>query len=162
VHTASSIHIRAPREKIFAMVSDLARWPLLLPHYREIDFLGKEADRAIVRMKCVRSGLPLSWVASYRADAQALELRFEHLRSWTKGMQVVWTLNPTRDGTRVEIVHNLQFRVPALAWLAEPFIGGFFIRHVARRTLQAVKEHMENPKPPAHEQAEREAEESRP
>jgi ribosome-associated toxin RatA of RatAB toxin-antitoxin module len=158
VHTASSIHIRAPREKIFAVVSDLARWPLLLPHYREIDFLGKEAERLIVRMKCRRSGLPISWMAAYRADAQALELRFEHLRSWTKGMQVVWTLNPTRDGTRVEIVHNLQFRVRALAWLAEPIIGGVFIAHVAARTLQALKEHMENPRPQAHELAEREAE----
>lgn len=162
MHTASSIHIRAPREKIFAAVSDLARWPLLLPHYRKIDFLGKEADRTIVRMKCVRSGLPVSWVAAYRADATALELRFEHLRSWTKGMQVVWTLNPTRDGTRVEIVHNLQFAMPALEWLARPIIDGFFIRHVAGRTLRALKEHMENPRPPAHEQAERETEESWP
>ena len=30
-------------------------------------------------------------------------------------MKVIWTLTPTRDGTRVEIVHDLKFRVRALA-----------------------------------------------
>jgi ribosome-associated toxin RatA of RatAB toxin-antitoxin module len=125
-------------------VSDLARWPDLLPHYRSIEFLGKQGDRAVVRMACVRSGLPISWVSAYRADPQALELRFEHLQAWTKGMTVVWTLNPTRDGCRVEIVHDLQFRVRPLAWLAEPIIGRFFIDHVARRTLRSFKSHFES------------------
>ncbi len=40
MHTATSIHIAAPRERIFATVSDLARWPELLPHYRYIRTLG--------------------------------------------------------------------------------------------------------------------------
>jgi len=60
-------------------------------------------------------------------------------------MKVVWTLTPTRDGTRVEIVHNLKFRVPALAWLAEPIISGFFIEPVAGRTLASFKAHFEAP-----------------
>jgi Na+/glutamate symporter len=44
----------------------------------------------------------------------------------------------------VEIVHDLRFRVPALAWLAEPIIGGFFIDHVARKTLSVFKQHIES------------------
>ncbi len=144
VHTASSIHIRAPRERIFATVSDLARWPQLLPHYRAIEFLGKDGPRQIVRMCARRSGIPISWVSAYYADPQALELRFEHLRAWTKGMNVVWTLNPTRDGCRVEIVHHLRFRLPWLGWLAEPIIGGFFIENIANKTLRTFKEHLES------------------
>jgi hypothetical protein len=77
----------------------------------------------------------VTWWSAYRADSAALELRFEHLRAWTKGMLVVWTLSPTRDGTRVEIVHDLKFRVPALAWLAEPIINHLFIEPIARKTL---------------------------
>ena len=143
MHTASSIHIRAPREKIFATVSDLARWPQVLPHYRAIEFLGKQGERQIVRMCARRSGLPISWVSAYLADPQALELRFEHLEAWTKGMQVVWMLNPTRDGCRVEIVHDLHFRVPWLAWLAEPIIGRLFVENIANKTLRTFKAHLE-------------------
>jgi len=58
-------------------------------------------------------------------------------------MKVVWTLTPTRDGTRVEIIHDLRFRLPFLSWLAEPIIGGFFISNIANKTLAAFKEHLE-------------------
>lgn len=90
-------------------------------------------------MAARRSGIPIAWKSEYWTDARALELHFLHLANWTKGMKVVWTLTPTRDGTRVEIVHDLHFRVPLLAWLAEPIIGGFFIHHVAKQTLATFK-----------------------
>ena len=143
MHTATSVHILAPREVIFPLVSDLVRWPEWLPHYRYVRVVGKEGGRQVVAMSARRSGIPISWVALYEADAQRLELRFEHLKAWTKGMRVVWTLTPTRDGTRVEIVHDLKFRLPWLGWLAEPIIGRFFIDHVAQRTLGAFKRLLE-------------------
>ena len=76
-------------------------------------------------------------------SVQTTFMPFVHLRRWTKGMKVVWTLTPTRDGTRVEIIHDLQFRVPLLGWLAEPIICGFFIENVANKTLAAFKAHLE-------------------
>lgn len=143
MHTATSIHILASRETIFAKVSDLTRWPDLLPHYREVTVLRRESGRDIVRMAAWRTGIPIEWVSSYDLDTKALELRFEHLQAWTKGMRVIWTLTPTRDGTRVEIVHDLRFRITALRWLAEPIIGKFFIESVARKTLATFKELIE-------------------
>ncbi len=125
------------------MVSDLARWPEFLPHYRYIHFRGAGQRGRIVDMAAKRSGIPISWRSEYWADPRALELHFLHLTKWTKDMKVVWTLTPTRDGTRVEIVHDLHFRVPLLAWLAEPIIGGFFIDHVAALTLATFKQHLE-------------------
>lgn len=144
MHTATSIHIAAPRERIFATVSDLARWPELLPHYRYIRTLGSGEKGSIVQMAATRSRIPISWVSEYWSDPRALELHFLHLQRWTKGMKVVWTLTPTRDGTRVEIVHDLRFRIPPLAWLAEPIIGGFFIEHIAGQTLATFKSQLEN------------------
>ncbi len=95
-------------------------------------------------MAATRSRIPISWVSEYWSDPRALELHFLHLQRWTKGMKVVWTLTPTRDGTRVEIVHDLRFRIPPLAWLAEPIIGGFFIEHIAGQTLATFKSQLEN------------------
>ncbi|MGB8168995.1 MAG: SRPBCC family protein, partial [Chthoniobacteraceae bacterium] len=61
MHTASSIQIKAPREQVFAMVRDLARWPEWLPHYRRIEFLGAGQRGQIVEMAAMRSGIPISW-----------------------------------------------------------------------------------------------------
>jgi ribosome-associated toxin RatA of RatAB toxin-antitoxin module len=144
VHTGTSILIKAPRERIFEVVRDLGRWPEILPHYRFIRFLGKDGERDIVKMAATRDGIPIAWTSTYRADPHALELHFEHIRAWTKGMDVIWTFTPTRDGTRVEIVHNLKFRVPILAWLVEPIIGGFFIENIANKTLATFKRHIES------------------
>lgn len=150
MHTGTSVVIKAPREQIFTLVSDLARWPELLPHYRYIKFRGVDVQgRSLVQMSARRGALPITWFSAYRADTRRLELHFEHLRAWTKGMRVVWTLTPTRDGTRVEIVHDLHFRVPLLAWLAEPVIGGFFIENIASKTLNTFKQILESATPPA-------------
>jgi ribosome-associated toxin RatA of RatAB toxin-antitoxin module len=143
VHTGNSVLIKSPREKIFALVSDLSRWPELLPHYRYIRKVGSGEKGDIVTMAATRSGIPISWTSEYWTDPNTLELHFLHLKKWTKGMKVVWTLTPTRDGTRVEIVHDMKFRVPILAWLAEPIIGRYFIENVANKTLSTFKQYLE-------------------
>ncbi len=119
-------------------------WPERLPHYRFVKDRGRDArGRQLVEMSARRSGLPVTWFSAYHADREQLELHFEHLRGWTQGMRVVWTLTPTRDGTRVEIIHNLNFRVPLLAWFAEPIIGHVFIAHIANATLRTFKSLLE-------------------
>jgi len=143
MNTESSIVIRAPKQRIFDVTSDLSRWPELLPHYRYIDYLKRGDDRHIVKMACHRDGIPISWVSEQIIDRERLEIHFLHLRAFTKGMAVVWTFDERPEGTLVRIVHVLRFRVPALAPLAEPIIGGFFIENIANKTLRMFKAHFE-------------------
>jgi ribosome-associated toxin RatA of RatAB toxin-antitoxin module len=144
LHTANSIQIRAPRERIFQFLQDIPRWPEYLPHYRAVRELGPDhVSRPVFEMTIRRSGIPITWKKVCDIDGTALELRFEHLDGWTKGMKEIWTLTPTRDGTRAEIVHDLDFRVRALSWVAEPVLGRFFISHIAQRTLETLKQVIE-------------------
>jgi len=145
MHKSNSIIMKAPRMTIFETAANLGLWPRILPHYRYIHYLERGPERNLVIMAARRGPFPISWTSEYWSDGQLLELHFEHLHHWTKGMKVVWTLTPTRDGTRVEIVHDLKFRVPTLAWLAEPIISGLFIERVAGRTLTSFKSHFETP-----------------
>ena len=94
-------------------------------------------------MAAMRSGIPISWVSEQWIDRDACEVRFRHLKAFTKGMEVVWTFEETPDGVRVSIIHDLDFRIPALAPLADRIIGGFFIEHIAGRTLACMKRHLE-------------------
>jgi hypothetical protein len=43
----------------------------------------------------------------------------------------------------VQISHDLQFRIPAVAPIVDSVIGNFFIHHVANKTLHCMKAYVE-------------------
>ena len=144
MQTTNSIIMHAPREKIFETAADLEQWPRILPHYRSIRYLERGPKRNLVEMAAVRSGIPISWTSEEVIDRDRMEVRFHHLKAFTRGMDVVWTFTDTPSGVLVQIKHDMRFRIPALAPLAEPIICGFFVHHVANLTLRAMKAHLES------------------
>ncbi|MBA3960722.1 MAG: hypothetical protein H0X40_02320 [Chthoniobacterales bacterium] len=143
MQTGNSIIMHAPRLTIFETAADLESWPRILPHYRWIRFLERGPKQSVVEMAATRSGIPISWTSEFEVDREKMELRFRHLKAFTRGMRVVWTFTETPSGVLVEIMHALRFRIAALAPIAEPIIGNFFIHHVANQTLHAMKAHLE-------------------
>ncbi len=147
MHTGNSIIIRAQRKEIFETAANLEIWPVILPHYRYIRFLKRERNRNVVIMAAERFGVPISWTSEQIIDRENLQVRFHHLKAFTKGMRVVWTFQETPEGVRVEITHDLNFRIPALAPIAEKIIGDFFVEPVATKTLRWMKAHFEAQNP---------------
>jgi ribosome-associated toxin RatA of RatAB toxin-antitoxin module len=143
MHQVNSIVMRAPKQRIFETAADLEKWPSFLPHYRFIHYYERAPERNVVRMAARRDFIPISWVSEEIIDRSKLEVRFKHLKAWTKGMEVVWTFAETDEGVRVSIIHDLRFRVSILARVAEPIIGDFFIGHIANQTLKHMKIHVE-------------------
>jgi ribosome-associated toxin RatA of RatAB toxin-antitoxin module len=153
MHKANSILMNAPKPRIFEVAADLEKWPTFLPHYRYIRYLEKGADRNVVRMAARRGNIPVSWVSEQVIDRNKYEVRFRHLKAWTKGMEVVWTFVEQPAGVLVSIAHDLHFRVPPLAPLAEPIIGSFFISYVANQTLKHMKAYVESAAPRSEAEA---------
>jgi ribosome-associated toxin RatA of RatAB toxin-antitoxin module len=143
MHKTNSILVHAPKMAIFETAADLELWPKILPHYRYIRFLERSPERNIVVMAALRSGIPISWTSEQIIDRNRFEIRFLHLKAWTKGMRVVWTFSDVRDGVLVTISHDLRFRIPVLAPIVDPIIGDFFIHHVANKTLRYMKAYVE-------------------
>jgi ribosome-associated toxin RatA of RatAB toxin-antitoxin module len=143
MHLANSILINAPKARIFETAADLEKWPTFLPHYRYIRYLERTPDRNVVEMAARRGIIPISWVSEELIDRQRYEVRFRHLRAWTKGMEVIWKFAEQPEGVLVSILHDLRFRAPILAPIAEPIIGEFFIHHVAGQTLKHMKAYVE-------------------
>ncbi|HEY2124488.1 MAG TPA: SRPBCC family protein [Chthoniobacterales bacterium] len=140
---SNSIIMHAPRDLIFETAANLELWPKILPHYRYIRYLERSPERNVVIMAARRSGIPIVWTSEEIIDRQRMEVRFHHLEAFTKGMDVVWTFRETAGGVLVEIRHDMTFRIPRLAFLAEPIIGRFFIHHVANKTLLCMKAYVE-------------------
>jgi ribosome-associated toxin RatA of RatAB toxin-antitoxin module len=143
MRNTNSILMRAPKASIFETAADLELWPKILPHYRYIHFLERTPNRNLVVMAATRSGIPISWTSEQIIDRDKSEIRFHHLKAWTRGMRVVWTFQETPAGVRVEIVHDLKFRVNLFAPLADRIIGDFFIRNIANKTLRCMKAYVE-------------------
>ena len=143
MHKANSIVMHAPKAAIFETAADLELWPKILPHYRYIQFLERGPDRNIVVMAARRSGIPISWTSEQIIDRNKLEIRFLHLKAWTRGMRVVWTFSDAPEGVLVAISHDLRFQIPALSPIVDPIIGDFFIQNIASKTLRCMKAYVE-------------------
>jgi ribosome-associated toxin RatA of RatAB toxin-antitoxin module len=139
----NSICIRAPLDTIFAKTSDLESWPKLLPHYRWIRVLARDGHALIVNMAARRGWLPIQWTSRFEADVRSHELRFHHLKAFTRGMDVKWTFTPTADGVLVRITHEVSRRSAFGRWFAERVLAKHFIQPVAARTLRHFKQHLE-------------------
>jgi uncharacterized membrane protein len=144
MHTENSIVMSAPADIVFQTASHLELWPTMLPHYRWVRFLEKSPARSVVVMAARRSGIPIRWTSELRVDTGKREIHFHHLKAFTRGMHVVWTLHPHPEGTEVRIRHELAPRIPVIGkFFAERIIGDFFIRHVAHQTLTRMKHYIE-------------------
>jgi len=133
----------APKMTIFETAANLELWPRILPHYRYIHYLERSLDRNVVVMAATRSGIPISWTSEQIIDRDRIEVRFYHLKAFTKGMRVIWTFQETPAGVLVEIKHDLAFRMKTLAPIADMIIGNFFIHHIANKTLRCMKSYVE-------------------
>ena len=153
MHKENSILIKAPRSRIFEAAADLSQWPHILPHYRWIRYLEKSPHKNVVVMAAKRAWIPIQWTSEQEIDDTRCEVRFHHLKAFTKGMDVVWTFKETSDGVEVKISHALKPTIPLIgSIITERGIGDFFIHHVADRTLHYMKIYLEtdptiNPSP---------------
>jgi len=135
--------MRASRAEVFETAANLALWPKILPHYRYIRYLERGDERNVVIMAATRTGIPISWTSEQIIDRERWEVRFHHLKAFTRGMRVVWTFQEGPDGVSVEIRHDLRFRIKFLAPIADIIIGDFFIHNIANKTLHCMKAYVE-------------------
>jgi aromatase len=143
MHKINSIVMRAPKMSIFETAANLESWPKILPHYRYIHYLERSPNRNVVVMAATRSGIPISWTSEQIIDREKCEVRFHHLKAWTKDMRVVWTFEDTPTGVLVKISHELRFRISLVAPIIDLIIGDFFIHNIANKTLRCMKAYVE-------------------
>jgi ribosome-associated toxin RatA of RatAB toxin-antitoxin module len=143
MHKTNSILMHAPKMKVFETAANLELWPKILPHYRYIHYLERSPNRNVVVMAATRSGIPISWTSEQIIDREKCEVRFHHLKAWTKGMRVVWTFEETPTGLLVKISHELRFRIAVVAPIVDLLIGDFFIHNIANKTLRCMKAYVE-------------------
>ncbi|HUL01965.1 MAG TPA: SRPBCC family protein [Gemmatimonadales bacterium] len=155
MRTVDQIAIRAPLARVFDAAARIERWPEILSHYRWVRFLERDPSGlgGLVEMAAWRPFGPVRypawWVSQMTVDRAVHEIRYRHVRGITRGMDVVWRLEPQAadggGGVDVAIVH--QWTGPTWPVVgkvaAELVIGPVFIHGIASRTLTGIKRAVE-------------------
>jgi len=145
VRTLDQITIAAPPDQVFRVAADVERWPEFLGHYRWVRMQERRDNGGRVEMAAWRPFGPFKyptwWLSEMEVDESALEVRYRHVAGITRGMDVVWRLEPSDGGVGVTIVH--EWTGPAWPLIgrfaADWVIGPVFIHGIASRTLAGVK-----------------------
>lgn len=149
MRTIDRVQIQAPIERVFSSAKDVEQWPAILPHYRWVRVLERRTNEALVEMAAWRPfgrlKYPTWWVSEMWVDQSTPAVHYRHVRGITTGMDVVWRLRPTTDGTDVTIVHEWDGPSwPLIGSLAANLvIGPVFIHGIASRTLAGIKRQVE-------------------
>ena len=136
----------APPDLCFRTAADVERWPSILPHYRWVRFRRKDGFAAgVVEMAAWRRfgpvGWPTWWVSEMDHDPAARTVTYRHVDGVTRGMDVVWKVEPLEGGgSHLSIVH--EWSGPGWPVLgpvaADAVIGPWFVSAIAGRTLAGV------------------------
>ena len=133
----------APPALVFALARDVTLWPQLLPHYVRVDVEERLGEAAVVARMVARRplvpllglGVPVAWRSRAWSEPESLRLRFVHRGGATNGMDVTWRIEPTAEGSHVEIEH--EFRPRLRPWAR--VVDALFTRPISRRTLASFK-----------------------
>jgi uncharacterized membrane protein len=151
MRTVDQLRMHAPAERVFEAATDVEQWPRVLSHYRWVRVLDRSGrdGRATVEMAAWRPSGPLKyptwWVSEMWVDRPAWAIHYRHIRGITRGMDVVWQLRPSVDGTDVSIVHEWSGPGWPLVGTtaANRVIGPVFIHGIASRTLAGIARYVE-------------------
>ncbi|HYF79719.1 MAG TPA: SRPBCC family protein [Symbiobacteriaceae bacterium] len=138
-------------EAAFDLACRVDLWPALLPHYRWVRFHegGPAAGGGLVEMAARRDfgrfAWPVWWLSRMTVDQAARAVRYTHVAGVTRGMEVLWQLEPAGSGTRVTIIHEWEqgptFAGPAARSVGRRIIGPLFVAAIADRTLNHLAVH---------------------
>lgn len=145
MRTVDRAVVRAPVERVFRVAADVERWPQILPHYRWVTMQERRPNGGIVEMAAWRPFGILKYPTWWQSEMDVLpdryEVRYRHVAGITRGMDVVWKLEPRDGQVVVTIVHEWDGpRWPLIGRFAANWvIGPVFIHAIASRTLAGVK-----------------------
>ncbi len=156
MYIENEIVLKGDWAEIWRNARDIERWPVILPHYIQIDILDTFEDgrKRKAYMKCWwHKIMPVSWTTVQtlepNEDAAQARVRYNHIGGVTKGMEVIWSFEPLGDNSyKTRISHDWIPNWPIVGGPAAYFIQTQVVHYIADRTLSTMKklaaEHFSN------------------
>ncbi|WP_420432476.1 type II toxin-antitoxin system RatA family toxin [Hyphobacterium sp.] len=120
---AETIRVRHAASDIFALVSDVERYPEFVPYITNLRIIGRSSDEdndrhfiaeALVRYKIARE----RFVTRVDADPQTLEINVNLVKGPFRTLDNCWRLTPLADGsTQIDFSIKFEFANMVLGML---------------------------------------------
>ncbi|MFE1840179.1 aromatase/cyclase [Streptomyces sviceus] len=140
--------VRAPADRLYELVADVSRWPVLLgPCIRARQIERHGADERI-ELWAQTNGKVATWTSRRTLDPRSLRVSFRQDRSTAPvaSMSGDWSFHPAGDGrTRIVLTHAftaVDDSPQALEWIAQA------VDRNSVEELAAIGEFAERPYPP--------------
>ena len=144
MHTVDEIIIHADPAAIYRAAAEIERWPAILPHYRWVIITAGSGNRRWVEMAARRGRIPVKWASEQWLDPSTYRIYYHHIAGITKGMTVVWSIEPRDNAVHVSIIHRLTLYYPLIrSRFGQWIIGRFFVKPIAGQTLRQLKSYLE-------------------
>jgi aromatase len=139
-HTANSIVINAPYDKVFDISNDIPRWTELFGgEYQKAEIVSRQANKITFRLTDDEGKSWQSWRLlfkdNYFAYAEREEPKFPF-----KFMKIIWLYTPRPEGT--ELVWIQHFEMDPQAKFNDAQVEGFINKH-SQENLKIFKQVIE-------------------
>ncbi|MEW1779836.1 aromatase/cyclase [Streptomyces sp. NPDC086777] len=122
--TEHSREVRAPADRLYALVADVSRWPVLLGPCVRAGRIEQDGADERIELWARTNGTMATWTSRRSLDPRALRISFRQERSTAPvaAMSGEWSFRPAGDGrTRIVLTHAftaVDDDPRALDWIA--------------------------------------------
>ncbi|MFI8238052.1 aromatase/cyclase [Streptomyces sp. NPDC085866] len=110
-HTSHTVDVQAPPEAVYAIVSDVAQWPLRFAPNVHVEHLERTATTERIQIWATANGEVRTWISRRELDPAARRVTFRQEVSSppVAYMQGEWIITPAADGTsHLELTHDFR------------------------------------------------------
>jgi ribosome-associated toxin RatA of RatAB toxin-antitoxin module len=133
-----SIVIDCPKERLYAMASDVEHHAQWLPGYLESRVVEQRGGGCVLQREAIIIGQRRRWKSLVEFDP-GQSIYFTQLEGPLQGMRVTWMFDGNSQNTIMRIVHDVHVRPWWKKWWMERWVARPAIEQTARGVLEAFK-----------------------
>ncbi len=138
IRTVNSILIKADINRVFSVATDMEKYPEFIPSYKEVKVVSREGNKMIVERSGQVGKKTVKWKSCVTLTPPK-SIHAEQLEGPIKGMQIQWLFEDTRDGVKITLTHDFEYKkIPLLGNLIGRLIVARIVKKMAEETLKGI------------------------
>ena len=137
-HVEVEKFIKAPKEKVFSICSDMVSFAKFMPDVEAVHLLEKGEQYSITEWITRLQGRTIRWREREDYDAVNNRIYYKQLEGDLKSMSGEWIFEETDSGTKLTMTMDFEFGLPMLEPVLNP-VAVIALRKNLNNMLESIK-----------------------